>query len=277
MKNIDLHTHTTASDGSFAPAEVVKMAEAVGLTAVAITDHDTTAGVTEALAAGEELALEVVPGVELSVDHARLGSLHILGYWIQLGHPDLAGRLEDIRGGRGKRNEKILARLAELECPLKLEEVEQIAGGEVIGRPHLAQAMVQRGYVNSTQEAFDSYLARGKPAYMERERMNPDEAVDRIRRAGGVAVWAHPGLVGLDESELEKEVLALVSAGLCGIECYYTEHSPRTTELLLKLCRRHDLAPTGGSDFHGAAKPTVKLGVLQVPADLLEGLRARKP
>jgi predicted metal-dependent phosphoesterase TrpH len=277
MKTIDLHTHTTASDGSFAPAEVVKMAEEAGLVAVAITDHDTTAGVAEAQAAGEELAVEVVPGVELSVDHARLGSLHILGYWIQPGHPDLASRLEDIRGGRGRRNEKILARLAELDCPLELAEIQQIAGGEVIGRPHLAQAMVQRGYVKTTQEAFDSYLARGKPAYMERERMSPEEAVDRIRRAGGVAVWAHPGLIGLDESELEKEILALVSAGLSGVECHYTEHSPQTTELLLKLCRRHNLAPTGGSDFHGAAKPAVKLGALQVPADLLEGLRARKP
>jgi predicted metal-dependent phosphoesterase TrpH len=277
MKNIDLHTHTTASDGSFAPAEVVTMAHEAGLYALAITDHDTTAGVAEALAAGEKLTLEVVPGVELSVDHARLGSLHILGYFIQPGHPDLAGRLEDIRGGRGKRNEKILARLAELECPLKLEEIEQIAGGEVIGRPHLAQAMVKHGYVKTTQEAFDLYLARGKPAYMERERMSPEEAVGRIRRAGGVAVWAHPGLVGLEESELEREVLKLVSAGLCGIECHYPEHSPQTTGLLLKLCRRHDLAPTGGSDFHGAAKPAVKLGALQVPADLLEGLRARKP
>ena len=277
MKNIDLHTHTTASDGSFAPAEVVNMAEAAGLLAVAITDHDTTAGVAEALAAGENLQVEVVPGVELSVDHARLGSLHILGYWIRPGHPDLAGRLEDIRGGRGRRNDKILAQLAELGCPLELEEVEQIAGGKVIGRPHLAQAMVSRGYVKTTQEAFDRYLARGKPAYMERERMSPEEAVDRIGRAGGVAVWAHPGLIGLGEADLEKEVLKLVAAGLSGIEAHYPEHSPETTELLLQLCRRHDLAPTGGTDFHGAVKPDVKLGSLQVPAELLEGLRSRRP
>ena len=277
MKIIDLHTHTTASDGSFAPAEVVHTAEAAGLYALGITDHDTTAGVAEALEAGENLTVEVVPGVELSVDHERLGSLHILGYWIQPGHPDLAGRLEDIRGGRGRRNEKILARLAELGCPLEIGEVEQIAGGKVIGRPHLAQAMLEHGYVKSTQEAFDRYLARGKPAYMERERMSPEEAVDRIRRAGGVAVWAHPGLIGLEESELEKEVLQLVGAGLSGIECHYPEHSPQTTDLLLRLCRRHDLAPTGGTDFHGAVKPNVQLGILEVPAELLEGLRARRP
>ena len=277
MKTIDLHTHTTASDGSYAPAEVVAMAGQAGLSAVAITDHDTTAGVAEALAAGENLSLEVVPGVELSVNHDRLGSLHILGYWIRPGHPDLAGRLEDIRGGRGKRNERIIARLAELGCPLDLEEVEKIAGGDVIGRPHLAQAMQNRGYVKSTQEAFDRFLARGKPAYMERERMSPEEAVERIGRAGGVAVWAHPGLIGLEESDLEQEVLKLVAAGLSGIEAHYPEHSPETTGLLLNLCERHDLAPTGGTDFHGVVKPDVKLGSLEVPAELLEGLRARRP
>jgi predicted metal-dependent phosphoesterase TrpH len=155
--------------------------------------------------------------------------------------------------------------------------VQQIAGGEVIGRPHLAQAMLKRGYIESTQEAFDKYLARGKPAYMERERMSPEEAVDRIRRAGGVAVWAHPGLIGLEESELETEVLKLVAAGLSGIEAYYPEHWPETTELLLQLCDRHNLAPTGGTDFHGEVKPNTKLGSLEVPADLLEGLRARRP
>jgi len=277
MKTIDLHTHTTASDGSFVPAEVVKMAEAAGLYAVGITDHDTTAGVAEALEAGEKLSVEVVPGVELSVNHERLGSLHILGYWIRPGHPDLAGRLEDIRGGRGKRNERILARLAELDCPLDPEEVQQIAGGDVVGRPHLAQAMLKHGYVKSTQEAFDRYLARGKPAYMERERMNPAEAIERIGRAGGVAVWAHPGLIGLQESELEKEITDLVAAGLSGIEAYYPEHSAQTTDLLLRLCQRHDLAPTGGTDFHGAVKPDVKLGGLEVPAGLLKGLRARRP
>jgi predicted metal-dependent phosphoesterase TrpH len=201
MKFIDLHTHTTASDGSFPPAEVMGMAEQAGLAAVAITDHDTTDGVGEALAAGEKMRVEVVPGVELSVNHARLGSLHILGYWIQTSHPDLAVRLESIRGGRDQRNQKILARLADLGCPLDLFEVQAIAGGEVIGRPHLAQAMIKHDYVKSTQEAFDRYLARGKPAYMERDRMSSAEAIDRIHRAGGVAVWAHPGLIGLDESE----------------------------------------------------------------------------
>jgi predicted metal-dependent phosphoesterase TrpH len=277
MKFIDLHTHTTASDGSFAPAEVVGMAERAGLAAVGITDHDTTAGVAEALAAAAGLQVEVVPGVELSVNHERLGSLHILGYWIQPDHPGLAGRLEGIRGGRDDRNQKILARLASLGCPLDLSEVQEIAGGEVVGRPHLAQAMLRHGYVKSTQEAFDLYLARGKPAYMERERMSPEEALDRIRRAGGAAVWAHPGLIGLEEAELEREILALMDAGLSGVETYYPEHSSKTTDLLLKLCGRHGLAPTGGTDFHGEIKPDTKLGSLQVPASLLEGLRAKKP
>lgn len=277
MKIIDLHTHTTASDGSFAPAEVVGMAEQAGLAAVGITDHDTTDGVGEALATGEKLRVEVVPGVELSVNHERLGSLHILGYWIQPDHPDLAGKLEDIRGGRDRRNEKILARLADLGCPLDLSEVQAIAGGEVIGRPHLAQAMIKHDYVQSTQEAFDRYLARGQPAYMERDRMSPEEAIDRIRRAGGVAVWAHPGLIGLEESELEQEIIKLVKAGLAGIEAYYPEHSPETTELLLKLCAKHRLAPTGGTDFHGAVKPDLQLGSFEVPAALLEGLKARRP
>lgn len=277
MKFIDLHTHTTASDGSFTPTEVVGMAGQAGLVAVAITDHDTTAGVAEALAAGENLPLEVVPGVELSVNHERLDSLHILGYWIQPEHPDLAGRLADIRGGRDRRNEKILAVLAGLDCPLELSEVQQIAGGEVIGRPHLAQAMIKHGYVQSTQEAFDRYLARGKPAYMERERMGPEEAIDRIRRAGGVAVWAHPGLIGLERPDLEREIVELVKAGLSGVEAHYPEHSAKTTGLLLDLCDRHQLAPTGGTDFHGRVKPDIQLGSLRVPAQLLEGLRAKRP
>jgi predicted metal-dependent phosphoesterase TrpH len=254
MKYIDLHTHTTASDGSFEPREVVGLAEKAGLHAVAVTDHDTTDGVGEALSAGEPLDLEVVPGVELSVDHPRLGSLHILGYWIQPDHPDLAGRLEEIRGGRDSRNQKILKRLASLGCPLDPDEVRQIAGGEVVGRPHLAQAMIKHGYVQTTQEAFD-----------------------RIRRAGGVAVWAHPGLIGLGEPDLEREILELARAGLCGVEAHYPEHSARTTGLILDLCARHRLAPTGGTDFHGAAKPEIQLGSLPVPAELLEGLRAKRP
>jgi predicted metal-dependent phosphoesterase TrpH len=277
VKYIDLHTHTTASDGSFEPREVVGLAEKAGLHAVAITDHDTTDGVGEAQAAGERLPLEVVPGVELSVDHPRLGSLHILGYWVQPDHPDLAGRLEEIRGGRDSRNQKILKRLASLGCPLDPEEVRRIAGGEVVGRPHLARAMIKHGYVQTAQEAFDRYLARGKPAYLERERMGPEEAIDRIRRAGGVAVWAHPGLIGLGEPDLEREIVELAKAGLCGVEAHYPEHSPRTTELLLNLCDRHRLAPTGGTDFHGEAKPQIQLGSLPVPAELLEGLRARRP
>jgi predicted metal-dependent phosphoesterase TrpH len=277
MKYIDLHAHTTASDGSFAPSEVVGMAGRAGLLAVGITDHDTTDGVGEALAAGERLDLEVVPGVELSVDHPRLGSLHILGYWIQPDHPDLAGRLEEIRGGRDSRNQKILDRLASLGCPLDLEEVRQIAGGEVVGRPHLARAMIEHGYVQTTQEAFDRYLARGRPAYLERERMGPEEAIDRIRRAGGVAVWAHPGLIGLEEPDLEREIVELAQAGLCGVEAHYPEHSPGTTELLLSLCDRYGLAPTGGTDFHGEVKPQIQLGSLPVPAALLEGLRAKRP
>jgi predicted metal-dependent phosphoesterase TrpH len=251
------------------------MASELGLAAVAITDHDTTAGVREALEASVNLDIEVVAGVEISTDNPRCGSMHLLGYFIDPGNPELLDRLEDMVRERDRRNVKILDKLRSAGCPLEWDEVMAFAGGEVMGRPHIARAMMQRGYVASVAEAFERYLARGKPAYVERVRMLPGEAMERIRQAGGVPVLAHPGEFGLAQEELEEELKHLLPGGLGGVEVYYPSHTPEATRQYIELANRLGLAQTGGTDFHGASKPEVRLGSLDVPASLLEPLRVR--
>ncbi len=277
---IDLHTHTTASDGSLSPGEVVAEAGRLGLAAVGITDHDNTDGIATALAAGDAAgrdAPEVVPGLELSVWRGQAGSLHVLGYWMDPDHPELTARLGPLRDSRAVRNRKILERLEELGVGVDPARVEALAGGPVVGRPHLAQAMIEAGRVATFQEAFDRFLARGRPAYVERERLTPGQAVEMLHSAGGVAVLAHPGCYEIPPDVLQAEIQDLVDRGLDGIEAHYPEHSPAQTTSFLDLADRCGLAVTGGSDFHGAAKPENPLGQPPVPAGLLENLRLRLP
>ena len=273
---IDLHVHTTASDGTLTPEQVVQLAKQTGLAALAITDHDTTAGVPEALETGRELEIEVIAGVELSVVHERCGSLHILGYYIDPRHPDLGEKLEAMRDGRDERNLEILEKLRQLGMQLDLHKVKARAGGQVIGRPHMAQELLALGHVSSIKEAFDRFLARGKPAYAERKRMTPPEAIQRIRNASGVAVLAHPGLLPLATDALETELAELAEQGIQGLEVHYPEHSPADTRRFLELAKKHNLVITGGTDFHGDNKPDIKLGQNQVPLELLENLRAKR-
>ena len=276
MKLVDLHTHTTASDGLHRPADNVRMAREAGLHAVGITDHDTVAGIDEAEIAGEELGVEVVPGVEIST--AEDGKdIHILGYYIDRRNPALLERLASQRQVRNVRNEGIIANLNRLGIPITMAEVERVAGrsgdgDETVGRPHIAEALVRRGAVSSVQEAFDKYLAKGKPAYFNPPRISPFEAIQWIHEAGGKAVVAHPGLYGRDEL-----VERLLDAGADGVEAYHSDHSPEQAEHYRRMAEARGKLVTAGSDFHGERKGGGvyhgPIGNRTVDAGILEQLR----
>lgn len=269
---IDLHTHSTASDGTLTPAEIARAAAAAGLKAVALTDHDTVAGIPEARAAAEDLALAFVPGVEISVRLER-GALHIVGLFVDEGCPALGAALDWAVAVRVDRNRRIAEKLRELRMPVDLAEVEAAAGGGVVGRPHFARAMVERGHVRSALAAFQRYLDRGKPAYISKERMDPARAMDVVRAAGGVPILAHPGQTKHTGDELEKLVAKLADLGLGGIEVHYSGVTPAESRELRRLAEKYGLVRSGGSDFHGAVKPGIALGrgpgSLRVPDDLL--------
>jgi len=236
------------------------MAAEAGLAAVAITDHDTVAGNAEAVEAGPVYGVEVVPGVEISVNHGG-PSYHMLGYFVDYEYEPLLSNLEAIRRFRDERNEKIVARLNELDMPVTLEEIEAEARGESVGRPHVAAVLLRRGYVSSTQEAFDRYLAKGKPAYIDRDRLSAAGGIDLIRGAGGVAVFAHPCIYKWDDpDDLRRTVAEFAEMGVVGLEGYYSGHTPEDERRITALADEFGLVVTGGSDFHGAAKPEFQLG-----------------
>ncbi len=257
---VDLHTHSTFSDGSHTPEELAGMAKRAGLYALALTDHDTTAGLERFTAACAEQGIKGIPGVEISADVSR-GTMHILGYYVSADYPGLCVALERIREGRSDRNGKILEKLASLGMSVSMDEVSRYAGDEVVGRPHVARAMVEKGYVRSCEEAFDKYLAKGRPAYVDRFRLSSSDSVRIIRDAGGVAVLAHPFTLELDNGGLRRIVAELREFGLQGIEAYYSEHSQDQTRRYVALAREMGLLTTGGSDFHGGINPAVKLGI----------------
>jgi len=263
MNYIDLHTHSTASDGSFPPAEVVRLAKEAGLKAMALTDHDTTDGLAEAVAAGEKLGVEVIPGVEISAQYTD-DSMHVLGYFLDYRSGRLEDRLGVLKQSRKERNPKIIAKLNALGVSITLEQVERISGGGQVGRPHIARALLESGYVSSMQQAFDIYLKNGGKAYVAKFRFPPAEALEMIREARGVPVLAHPFTLGLGSAGALKELLLDLKAhGLAGIEVFYSEHSPEQEALFLKLARELGLLVTGGSDFHGANKPGVSVGKIR--------------
>ncbi|MGB3396522.1 MAG: PHP domain-containing protein [Nitrospira sp.] len=276
MSRIDLHLHTTHSDGSFSTREVMTFAKQAGVTALAITDHDIVAGIAEATAIGTELGIEVVPGVEIS---SRLGEseLHILGYFLNWTDPLLAQRLSSLRDSRHTRNPKIVQRLNELGIPITYEEVRALAGTESVGRPHIARLLMEKKFVTSAKEAFDRYLANGRPAFVDRELPLPAQAVQWIREAGGVPVLAHPTWVRTSADGLRTLVRDLKVTGLGGIEVHYSTHTPSQTTEYLELAKQCDLVVTGGSDFHGVTKPDIEVGIgrgqLKDSEKLLDPLR----
>lgn len=268
---VDLHTHTTASDGALAPAALVRLAVQHGVRVLAITDHDSTAGLAEATTeAGRHPGLTLVPGIEINCD-VQGAEIHVLGYLLDHEAPWFRAFLDEQRTERVARIRRIAERLTELGLPLTPEEVFAVAGEGAPGRPHVAQVMLARGYVRSVREAFDRYLRTGGAANVPRRRLAPVEAVQVIRRARGVPVLAHPGLAGRDDL-----IPVLVAAGLLGIEVYYAEHGPAQVAAYLALCQRHGLVATGGSDYHGTwsgrASPP---GTPAVPLAAWEGLQAR--
>jgi predicted metal-dependent phosphoesterase TrpH len=275
---IDLHSHTIHSDGSSTPSEIIALARSKGARAVAITDHDTIDGLGEGRDAARQLGIEFVNGVELSAEYSP-GTMHILGYDIDDGHQQLAATLQDLRAARDRRNPEIAIRLQALGIDLHYDEVATLAGNDVVGRPHFARILVDKGFASSIQDAFNRFLAKGAAAYVEKKRLTPREAISLIHQAGGVAVLAHPYQLKLPEQPLDQLVGELVEMGLDGIEAIYSRHSPAERECYSQLANRHRLLVTGGSDYHGTYKPDISLvnglGDLAVPYSLLEGLRSK--
>lgn len=273
MSGVDLHTHTTASDGTYSPAELVQEAVRRGVRVLAITDHDSTEAIAPALAAAREHPpLEIVAGIEINTDVAG-AEVHALGYFVDHTAEWFLARLREFREERAARVTRITDRLAELGLPVDPAEVFALVREGSAGRPHIAQVMVQRGYVGSVKEAFDRYLRAGGPAYVSHRKVDPREACTLIHRAGGVAAMAHPGF---HEAAADRLVRELAGERLLdGIECYYAEHTPQQTARFLALCRELDLVPTGGSDFHGPTVRAATLGQPSVPWAAWEALRRR--
>lgn len=275
---IDLHMHSTFSDGSLTPEELVEAGKRTRLTAMSLTDHDCMDGLSRFMTACDAVGIVGIPGVEISAE-VGAGTMHVLGYYVAMGDADLEGVLRVIRDGREDRNVKILERLNELGCHLEWDEVAKLAGEDVVGRPHFAQAMQSRGYVSSKQEAFDMYLAKGKQAYVDRTRQTPEDSIGAILAAGGVPVLSHPFTLGLGRNALKEFVGQLTDMGLGGIEVYYSEHAAQRVQEYLELTKHFDLQATGGTDFHGDVNPAIRLGYgfgsLKVPDEIVGQLQER--
>lgn len=265
----DLHTHSTASDGQYAPEEVVRRGKERGLAVLALTDHDTLAGVETAVKAGETLGLRVLRGIEIGA--AEYENLHILGYGVALDSPVLTELCETFKAGRDERKFRILDYLRANSFELTLEEVEELAGGGIIGRPHFAQAMVRRGYVKSSREAFDRWLdTEDYHQKVKRFKVPAKNCLEAIKAAGGRTSLAHPYQIGLEDGALEELVAGLKEDGLDAIECYYPRYTPDQTAFYLRLAKQYDLHITGGSDFHGErVKPDIQLAAWELELDWL--------
>jgi len=277
---VDLHLHSNASDGTDAPGIVVRKAAAIRLTAIALTDHDTLSGIPEAQAVAAGLPLELIPGVELSVDHDGV-KIHMLAYFIEPEPGPLQDRLEMLRAGRGVRNHEIVEKLNQLGYPITMDDVLRHAAGDAIGRPHIADALVEAGMVTDRTEAFSDLLGDGGRAYAERERLTATEAITLTTESGGVTSIAHPLTIDPGESTLRSIFEDLREVGLAGIEAYYSQHPPHLRTQLAGVAADLGLVATGGSDCHGTGKPGLEIGTgrgdLVVPDSVLEELRSRKP
>ncbi len=256
---IDLHTHSTASDGTFSPKELVLLAKKEGLKALALTDHDTIDGLREAYETAREVKLDFLCGVEISIKFDGPGHFHLLGYFLS---PDIKGieeTLSLLKKARNRRNELMIEKLRSLGVEITLEELSAIAKGE-IGRPHFAKLLVEKGVVRNFEEAFERFLKKGAPAYVPKALLNPEEGIRHILKSGGIPVLAHPITLKLNGKALSSYLESLKEMGIKGIEVYYSEHNKAFTEFLLHEAERLGLLITGGSDFHGANKPDIKLG-----------------
>ena len=277
--NIDLHIHSSASDGTLSSSEILIQARKQNLGAIAITDHDSIEGSRKAICAGIPPPLKFLTGVEISAtappDFFCSGSFHILGYGIKLNDPVLNQTLEMLQKARRNRNPQILNRLNHLGMTLSLKEVENEVSEGLIGRPHIACLMVKKGFVKSIDDAFDRYLGKDKPAYVNKFRIDCERAIETIAKAGGISVLAHPLLLNIEQYEIMEDlIVTLKSMGLNGLEVYYPNHTPEHIDHYAALARRHDLLMTGGTDFHGLLKPDIQMGSgkgnLNIPFELYE-------
>lgn len=257
---IDLHVHSNISDGTMSPDDVVKLAAESGLSAIALTDHDTVAGIEEALAAGEKYGVEVIPGIEISADY-KGGDLHILGFDIDYRDRNFAEKIAVCRDSRHERNIKMTEKIRQQGFPVTWEIMLERFGDNSITRAHFAKYLLDEGYVKSKEEAFAKYLNPGCPCYVAREKVTPEQAVKMIIDAKGHPVLAHPMLYKMTHDRIESVIVMLMSYGLQGIEAVYSLNSPKDDEFLKKVAKRHGLYITGGSDFHGAIKPDIQIGI----------------
>lgn len=265
---VDLHIHTTASDGSLSPEVMVEKAYNFGYDAISITDHDTVDGLIEAIKAGERFGVEVIPGIEINTEYKN-HEVHILGYFIDYKDKLLLEKLEQLKKFRIKRVKKMVKKLNELNIDIAEKEVFSISNGGAVGRTHIARVLVDRGYVESFSEAFDRYIAIGKPAYVKRKRLTPEESINLIKKTGGISVLAHPALVG---SEMIVE--DIIEMGIRGLEVYYYEHSDQETAQYLELADEYNLLVTGGSDDHGPGnKDGLRLGKMKLDYKIVENLK----
>jgi predicted metal-dependent phosphoesterase TrpH len=269
VSRVDLHLHSTASDGRLSPEDIVRKSAEAGLTVIALADHDTTEGIAPALKAAVAFPqLKVIPCIEISTAVPN-GEVHILGYFIDTTNRKLRTAMEDMRHSRRKRAQKMVAKLRELDIHIDWPRVQELAGDGSIGRPHIAQAMLEKGYITSINEAFNRYISRGGPAYVKRKVVTPTEAVELVLVAKGLPVLAHPFTV----HDMEAMVIELKKAGLVGIEVYCNGYTNKEINRLVSLANRYNLITTGGSDYHGmdgSAEDT--LGTLDVPMEAAEQL-----
>ncbi len=269
MSQVDLHVHTTASDGKFTPSDIVRKSAALGLTVISICDHDTVNGIAEALTAAQNFSgLRVIPGVEISTDVPH-GEVHVLGDFIDYFDEKLQTKLKKMRNSRQIRAQRMVEKLGSLGIHIEWQRVREIAGSGAIGRPHIAQAMVEKGYITSPKEAFAKYIGRDGPAYVEREKLTPVETIELILQSKGLPVLARP----MTLNEPESMVIELKAAGLVGVEAYYDGHAAEDVESMVSLAKRHNLIATGGSDYHGQDETNeTMIGGANVPVEATESL-----
>ena len=271
MSKVDLHIHSTASDGRLSPADIIHQAAERGLSVISITDHDSVDGIASAMVTAKAFPrLRIIPGIELSTDVPQ-GEIHVLGYFIDYTDHEFQVILEGLRSSRFKRAQGMVAKLKNLDIHIDWEQVQKIAGAGSIGRPHIAQAMLEKGYINSMKEAFDKYISRNGPAYVERDKMTPIEAVELILKFNGLPVLAHP----FTASNPETMIIEMKAAGLIGIETYYHDYTAAEINELISFADRYGLIATGGSDYHGleTANETM-IGGVDVPMESAERLIA---
>ena len=278
MKKIDLHVHSTASDGTFKPKELLSLAKEQNLSALALTDHDTTDGIQEALEASKELNIELIPGIELSTDY-KGKEIHILGLYIDVKNADFSKQLADFKSSRAHRNVRMAEKLREEGFPITMEQIHQTFPDRILTRAHFARYLADHGYVKNMDQVFQKYLGDGCRCYVPREKISPFEAIDLIHKGGGLAFFAHPLLCNMNYDLLYYVMKSMADAGLDGIEAFYSSYSTKEEQNMKRFAEKLGILICGGSDFHGTNKPYIQLGSgrgnLSVPYTVLEDIKSK--